>query len=132
LAYIHEKRDLGSITQEEARASLNPPDYADIPIPAVVSHVSRFWDDVFALKELLSSKKPPLVTIHVNSVYEAVYGFGDASVKGFGSTMLSSRGIKYRIGLWGAYDEEESLNWKKFENQVEALEQEAEDGNLAN
>jgi hypothetical protein len=36
LAYIHEKRDLGSITEEEARAALNPPDYADIPIPEEV------------------------------------------------------------------------------------------------
>jgi hypothetical protein len=111
---------------------LNPPDYADIPIPEEVRPVSRFWDDVFALKELLSSKKPPLVTIRVNSVYEAVYGFGDASGKGFGSTILSSRGIEYQIGLWGADDEGESSNWKEFENQVEALEQEAEDGNLAN
>jgi hypothetical protein len=130
LAYIHEKWDLGSIMEEEARASLNPPNYADIPIPEEVIPVSRFWDDVFALKELLSSKKPPLVTIRVNSVY--VYGFGDASGKGFGSTMLSSRGIKYRIGLLGADDEEESSNWKEFENQEEALVQEAEDGNLAN
>jgi hypothetical protein len=132
LAYIHEKRDLGSITEEEARAALNPPDYADIPIPEEVIPVSRFRDDIFALKELLSSKEPPLVTLRTNSVYEVVYGFGDASGKGFGSTMLSSRGIKYRIGLWGADDEDESSNWKEFENQVEALEQEAADGNLAN
>jgi hypothetical protein len=111
---------------------LDPPDYADIPIPEEVIPVSGFRDDVFALKELLSSKEPPLVTVRTNSVYEVVYGFGDASGKGFGSMMLSSRGIKYRIGLWGADDEDESSNWKEFENQVEALEQEAANGNLAN
>jgi hypothetical protein len=132
LAYIHEKRDLGLVMEEEARASLNPPDYADIPIPEKVIPVSPFRDNVFALKELLSSEKPPLVTVRANSVYKVVYGFGDASEKGFGSTMLSPGGIKYRIGLWGADDEGESSNWKEFENQVEALEQEADDGNLAN
>jgi hypothetical protein len=130
LSYINEKRCCGSITEEEARASLNPPDHGDIPIPEQVLPVSRFRDDVFALKELLSSEKPPSVTVRSNSVFEVVYGFGDASGKGFGSTILSSRGIKYRIGLWGADDAGESSNWKEFENQVEALEQEAKDGNL--
>jgi hypothetical protein len=46
--------------------------------------------------------------------------------------MLSKKGIKYRIGLWGKEDEDESSNWKEFENQVEALEQEATEGNLTN
>ena len=41
-AYIHEKRDLGSITEEEARTLLNPLDYRDIPIPEEVIPVSRF------------------------------------------------------------------------------------------
>jgi hypothetical protein len=73
-----------------------------------------------------------LVTVRTNVVYEIFYGFGDASGKGFGSTMLTKKGIKYRIGLWGADDEGESSNWKEVKNQVEALEQEATDGNLTN
>jgi hypothetical protein len=70
--------------------------------------------------------------VRLNLVYEIFYGFGDASGKGFGSTMLSKKGIKYRIGLWGSDDEDESSNWKEFENQVEALEHEGAEGNLTN
>jgi hypothetical protein len=132
VAFINEKLELGLITEDEARAALNPPDYDDIPLPKRIEPVPRFRDDVFALSELLSSEKPPLVTVRSNVVYEIFYGFGDASGKGFGSTMLSKRGIKYRIGLWGSDDESESSNWKEFENQVESLEHEALEGNLTN
>jgi hypothetical protein len=47
LAYIHEKRDLGSITEEEARASLNPPDYADIPVNHVRMISRRSMSSIF-------------------------------------------------------------------------------------
>jgi hypothetical protein len=132
MAYVHEKQDLGLLDENEARAALNPPDYEDIPIPKKIKPVSRFKDDLFALSELMSCKEPPLVIVRSNSVYEMYYGFGDASGKGFGSTTLSSKGIKHRVGLWGSDDESESSNWKEFENQVQALEHEAEEGNLTN
>jgi hypothetical protein len=90
-----------------------------------------FKGDVFALGELLSPSSPPLVTVQTNMVYEIYYGFGDASGKGFGSTLLTAKGIKYQIGLWGSDEEGESSNWKEFENQVESLEQEATDRKLA-
>jgi hypothetical protein len=132
VAYIHEKRERGDLNEDSARASLNPPDYVDIPIPKRARPVMRFRHDLFSLGELLSSSKPPLVTVRTNVVYKILYGFGDASGKGFGSTMVTTNGIKHRIGLWGADDESELSNWKEFKNQVEALEQEALDGNLTN
>jgi hypothetical protein len=132
MAYIHEKQELGILSDDEARAALNPPDYEDIPVPKKIKPVPRFRDDLFALSELMSAKEPPLVIVRTNTVFEIYYGFGDASGKGFGSTTLSSKGIKHRVGLWGSDDETESSNWKEFENQVEALEQEAEEGNLTN
>ena len=76
LSYINEKLCFVSITEEEARASLNPSDHGDILIPEQVLPVSRFRDDVFALKELLSSEKPPSVTVRSNSVLEVVYQDG--------------------------------------------------------
>jgi hypothetical protein len=87
---------------------------------------------LFSFGELLSSSKPPLVTVRTSGVYKIVYGFGDASGKGFGSMMLTANGIKYRIGLWGADDESKLSNRKEFKNQVEALEQKALDGDLTN
>jgi hypothetical protein len=132
MAYIHDKQEKGLINEDEARSALNPPDYDDIPIPKTIKPVSRFRDDIFALGELLSSDAPPLVVIRSSLVYKIFYGFGDASGKGFGSTMLSKRGIKYRIGLWGDDEESETSNWKEFQNQVEALEEEAREGHLTN
>jgi hypothetical protein len=132
VSYINEKRERGLMTEDEARAALNPPDYDDIPVPKRIIPVPRFKDDVFALSELLSAEKPPLVSVRSNVVYKIFYGFGDASGKGFGSTVLSKNRIKYRIGLWGTTDEAESSNWKEFKNQVEALEHEAAEENLTN
>ena len=132
MSCIHEKREAGLMTEDEARVALNPPDYDDTHVPKKIQPVPRFRDDVLALAELLSSDMPPLVTVRSNVACEIFYGLGDASGKGFGSTMLSKKGIKYRIGLWGSDDEGESSNWKEFKNQVEALEHEAEEGNLSN
>jgi hypothetical protein len=111
MAYIHDKQERGLMNEDEARSALNPPDYDDIPIPKTIKPVSGFRDDIFALSELLSADTPPLVVIRSSLVYEIFYGFGNASGKGFGSTMLSKRGIKYRIGLWGD-DEERSFRIK--------------------
>jgi hypothetical protein len=132
MAYIHEKQGLGLLDEDEARAELNPPDYEDISVPKKIKPVTRFKDNLFAQSKLMSFKEPPLVILWTNIVFEIYHGFGDASGKGFGSTTLSSKGIKHRVGLWGSDDEGESSNWKEFENQVEALEHQAEEGNLTN
>jgi hypothetical protein len=61
-----------------------------------------------------------------------VYGFGDASGKGFGSTFSRGSNISYCIGTWGDDESSESSNWREFTNVVESLEAEAEGGHLAN
>ena len=92
VSYIYEKRELGYMTEAEAREALNPPNYEDIAVPTKIEPIYRFKDNVFALSELLLSDKPPLVTVRSNMVDEIFYGFGDASGKGFGGTMLSTKG----------------------------------------
>jgi hypothetical protein len=90
----------GLITGDKARAALNPSDvYDDFTVPKKIRLVPRFRDDVFALAEMLLVEEPLLVVARSNFVYKIFYGFRDASRKGFGSTLLSKRGIKYRIGL---------------------------------
>jgi hypothetical protein len=88
------------ITEDKARAALNPSDvYDDITVPKKIRLVPRFRDVVFALAEMLLVEEPLLVVARSNFVYKIFYGFRDASRKGFGSTLLCKRGIKYRIGL---------------------------------
>jgi hypothetical protein len=98
--------------------------------PKVVSATYRLQQDLFALREILKPLSPPAVLIRSNVILQIVYGFGDASGKGFGSTVLSKRGVKFRIGLWEPDAEDESSNWKEFENVVEALQEEGQSGAL--
>jgi hypothetical protein len=67
--------------------------------------------------------------IRARRVYKILYGFADASGTGFGSTLMLNGGIRYRIGTWGP-DEDETSNFREFENVVDALREEAEAGNL--
>jgi hypothetical protein len=56
------------MTEDEARAALNPPNYDDIPVPKKTRSVPQFRDGVFALSELLSAEKTPLITVRSNLV----------------------------------------------------------------
>ena len=75
---------------------------------------------------------------------QVFYGFGDASGKQFGATLLKNyncRGrligaaqgpdrIRFRIGLWTPEVEEESLNYKELRNLVDLIGAEAIAGRL--
>jgi hypothetical protein len=86
---------------------------------------------LYALGEILSPPTPPdVLVIRSNAILQIIYRFGDASGKGFGSMVMSEQGVKIHIGLWEPDAEDESSNWKEFENVVEALEEEGENGAL--
>jgi hypothetical protein len=54
-------------------------------------------------------------------------GFGDASGKGFGSTITVNGTILWRAGQWKPSYEEESSNLRELENIVRALEEHYEE-----
>jgi hypothetical protein len=81
---------------------------------------------------MLEPKVPPVVNLRTRSVVTVVYGFGDASGSGLGSTFTCGSGFTYRIGVWGSDDIGQSSNWKEFCNIVSSLEDEAKEGNLSN
>jgi len=72
------------------------------------------------------------------------YGFGDTSGKQFGATLSESYscrqrlsspwqnscGIRFRLGLWTAKEEEESSNYKELKNLVDTVSEEAGAGRL--
>ena len=74
------------------------------------------------------------------------YRFEDALGKQFGATIshdyncgarlakatTSSTGVRFRIGLWTAAEEEESSNYKELRNLVDTVKEEAEAGRLRN
>jgi hypothetical protein len=130
LSYVHQKLADEKITDLEAHAMLSAAEEEGAPPPKTVVATERLKQDLFALEELLKPTSPPDVLIRSNAVLQILYGFGDASGKGFGSTMLSVKGVRFRIGLWEKDAEDESSNWKEFENVVEALEEEGRNGSL--
>lgn len=99
-------------------------------IPAMVKGVARLVNDVTALVKLLKGPVPSLRLVRGKGITVVRYGFGDASKAGFGSSWLSSGGIKYRLGIWSALEAENSSNWRELQNLVDALKEEAKLGNL--
>jgi hypothetical protein len=112
---------------EEARYEL-----LHIGAPSTVKPVDRFFDDLVFLTRFFASETPPKVSIRAKSISMVVYGFGDASGKGFGSTFTVANGVAYRSGVWRPEESDESSNWREFTNVVESLEEEAASGRLDN
>ena len=99
--------------------------------PVRVKAVSRFVRDLDALLSLTESLTPPLRTVRVSKVLYAFYGFGDASGKGFGSTIETDDGISFRFGQWCTEIQEQSSNYRELRNLVEMLEASLCDGTLS-
>ncbi len=116
-----------------------PQDGMTVPVP-------RFKDNLAALTKLMDFKLPPLRVVRPSHVVQVFYGFGDASGKQFGATILQNYncrarllkatkgdgGVQYRIGLWTTKEEEESSNYKELKNLVDTVEEEANAGRLQN
>jgi hypothetical protein len=100
------------------------------PPPKEIQVVPRLHLDLKALESLLEAETPAEVLVRASRVFAVLYGFADASGKGFGSTVLGKDGIRYRIGTWDSDTEDESSNFREFENVVCALEAEARTGAL--
>ena len=116
------------ISQEELDHALQGLHGNDVP--RIVKACPRFKSDVMCMARLLEPVDPPVVNLRSRSIVTVIYGFGDASGSGLGSTFTCGSGFTYRIGVWGADDEIQSSNWKEFCNIVTSLEEEAKEGNL--
>ena len=80
--------------------------------------------DFSVLIKLFESASPPKIMVRCMKIFYVLYGFADASESGFGSSILTKDGMSLRIGTWGKEDEDNSSNWREFENVVEGLEHE--------
>jgi hypothetical protein len=99
--------------------------------PKEVHAVPRLKTDIAALVELTRSQKPPLRMARLRKEARVVYGFGDASGPGYGSSIEINRVIRWRRGHWHHTISKESSNYRELRNLVEALEETHQDGHLA-
>jgi hypothetical protein len=104
--------------------------HAYAPEDGLTTPVPRFRDDINALIQLSNFDLPPLRVVRPAHVVHVYYGFGDASGKQFGATLSESYscrqqlsnprqnscGVRFRLGLWTAKEEEESSNYKELKN----------------
>ena len=130
MAYVLDQFDKGEVSEEEAQVVLDRRDELVDPPPKLIRGVSRLFQDLHTLTELLAASAPPAVNVRSLTIWMVLYGFADASGRGFGSTVLGRDGIRYRIGTWDKDTEEESSNYREFENVVLALEDEASRGHM--
>jgi hypothetical protein len=106
--------------------------------PEFVFPVPRLANDVQSQSKLVEPSKPPLRTVRMKSTARVVYGFGDASKQGFGSTIVTPDGkIHWTSGHWTLDQEQQSAehvdgarpivyerssNYRELRNLVEELE----------
>lgn len=128
--YIDTKVEEGDLGELEAEIILCGKPYSPHDHPAEVQPVQQLVDDLRALHEFFKQEKAPVIQDRCSDITVVRYGFGDASGRGFGSTIQTREGLKYRIGVWGSDDEEESSNYKELENVVSTIEEEGLTGNL--
>ena len=99
--------------------------------PAFVKVVRRLPTDLTCLKRLFGPDEPPHRLVRGTLIHSALYGFGDASGGGFGSSWEVEGKVKWRLGTWGSEDSENSSsNLRELKNLVETLEVMGVEGDL--
>ena len=101
---------------KDAKRALTPD-----TLPERVKIAPRLASDIQALWKLFQLEEPPLRLIRGRAIHEAVYGFGDASGSGFGSTWEVNGTLRYRLGVWGSDGEGTSSNYRELKNLVQTL-----------
>lgn len=129
LSYLRELIDQDKHSYNELKQPLNPLLFEEISIPVEVVPVDRVKNDFIFLRKMFAREESLEVMARSSNIVYLLYGFADASGTGFGSSVISRKGVRIRIGVWGKdEDEEETSNWREFKNSVEALEAEGKDG----
>ena len=98
--------------------------------PDEVTPVPRLSRDLSALERLLSDEVPPQRLVRGQLIHAVKYAFGDASKAGFGSSWVSSDGVRYRFGTWGRDMDKGSSNLRELKNLVDTLKAMAVSGEL--
>ena len=99
--------------------------------PSAVRPVPRLVSDVHCLLQLFQHDQPAVRLVRPTSIAVVVYGFGDASKGGFGSTLGRLDGTTtFRYGTWGRDGDSVSSNFRELANLVHTVEAGVADGSL--
>ena len=98
--------------------------------PVRVSAAPRLKWDLEALVALFEGENPTKRRVRPGKLAVAMYGFGDASGKGFGSSLVIKGVVYFRHGQWSDEVEKESSNFRELSNLVRAVEEAAAKGLL--
>jgi hypothetical protein len=97
----------------------------------MVMPVPRLRDDLQMLQKMFSSTTPAVRSIRSSRIAVALYGFGDASGTGLGSSIqLANGSIFIRCGMWGSDTEDRSSNYRELRNLVDSVEAGIASGDL--
>jgi hypothetical protein len=97
--------------------------------PRLLYLLFRIYVTTFTLREFFYLPSPPEIQARRNQIHLLLYGFADASGGGLGSTVIiPGSGIRCRVGVWGKDNENETSNYKEFENVMLTVEEEARQG----
>ena len=88
------------IDDDNLMECVDPKPCCDLSRPIEIDASPRLYEDLNVLRAMFESNTPVEVTIRSTRVMYLLYGFCDASRKGFGSTMLSKEGTRFRVGVW--------------------------------
>ena len=102
----------------------------DGPASGVTQAAPPFQQDLDAILHLAEGDTPRMRCVQSKRTLTAYYGFGDASLAGFGSTVARPDGLYGRFGIWGKDAEDQSSNYRELRNLVKTVEEEALDGYL--
>ncbi len=89
--------------------------------PAIVEPAPQLQSDILALQQLFGPAIPLLRPVHPASTATAIYGFGDASGSGFGTTLLINGTIHYRHGHRSTTNQEALSNYWELHNLVQGI-----------
>ena len=103
----------------------------DKPPKRVTSSPRLAWD-LEALSSLFDEDAPVRRKVRPSQTAVAIYGFGDASGKGFGSSFVVGDSLIFRHGQWATTVEAESSNYRELSNLVLAVEEATAIGHLVN
>ncbi|KAL7474614.1 hypothetical protein ACHAWX_000033, partial [Stephanocyclus meneghinianus] len=98
-------------------------DNAPPEAPDCVTGVPRLPSGIGALQQLISRDEPARSLARAKGTLTVTYLMGDASGKGFGSTIWGPNGILWESGNYGKQFSEESSNYREASNLIMRLEE---------
>ena len=121
---------LQSVIDNKMAGGLVPESYSEMTPTKFIKPLPRLRRDFEILKDLTTPAAPPKVIKRRNGTASAIYGFGDASGKGFGNAIEVGGHIYEEFGQWSAEVEDKHSNYKELRNLVNAVSKAYERGIL--